>query len=435
MELNGLKGAVGLNKMQDVKIAVVGNVDAGKSSLIGTLLKGKNDDGRGCNREIIMNYPHEKQTGQTSSISHQIVGFREDGTVVNVEHKSKKESWNKIMRETFKLITFVDLAGHEKYLKTTIHGISCNHPDYALILVEARGVKGMTKEHIMLAMTFGIPFIVLVTKVDLYPAEIVNKTVEHIGKLLKQIKKDVWIVREDIDLEIPLRGKFVPIFTISNVTGVGLDLFKRYLFRIPNRIDYTPFENDPFEMSVIETFNVQGIGTVAHVFLAKGTARVGDQVLVGPDSVGKYHKSKLRTIQFKRMNVDFVLPGRHCTVSLPGIDRKLVKSGVYVLHGSIKDPPVVTTFIADIKVLTTHPTTIKPGYCPILNIDNIRMPAKIVSISQNDQTVEYLRGGGRATITFSLHRPAYIKADTTFIFREGKTRGFGKVKDKGASIA
>ena len=34
-------------------------------------------------------------------------------------------SWPDIVNESSKIITFTDLAGHEKYLKTTIHGISC----------------------------------------------------------------------------------------------------------------------------------------------------------------------------------------------------------------------------------------------------------------------------------------------------------------------
>ena len=415
--------------MHDIKIAVIGNVDAGKSSLIGTLLKGTNDDGRGSNREMIMNYPHERETGQTSSISHQIIGFRDDGTLIHVNGRSRRDNWQKIMKGSKKIITLVDLAGHEKYLKTTIHGISSNHPDYALILVEARGIKGMTKEHIMLATTFGVPITIVITKTDLYPRETINTTIETIGKLLKQIKKTMWLMREDVDLEIPLRGNFVPVFMVSNVTGDGLDLFKKYLFRINNRIDYSPVENEPFEMSVIESFNVQGIGVVAHGFLTRGTARVGDTVLVGPDSTGKYHRSKLRTIQYKRLNVEFVLPGSHCTVSLPGIDRSLLKKSAYILHGSTKDPPVVREFNANIKVLTTHPTTIKIGYTPILNIDNVRIPARIVAITTLDgESLEFIRGGCRAKIQFSLDRPIFLRTGTTFVFREGKTRGFGKVE-------
>ena len=421
---------------EDVKIAVVGNVDSGKSSLVGTLLRGKNDDGRGSNRELIMNYPHERESGQTSSVGYQIIGFREDGSLIHVEGKNKKDTWPKIMKETKKLVTFMDLAGHERYLKTTIHGMSCNHPDYAIILIEGRGVRGMTREHIMLALSFGVPFIILITKVDLYTKEVVAATIDRVGKLVKNAKKEMWLVRDEVDLHIPLQQpgeKFVPVFSISNVSGEGLDLFKEYLFRLPKRIDYSPSVNEPFEMAVIEGFMVQGIGVVAHGFLAQGTAHAGDTVWVGPDTTGMYHKTKIRTIQFKRINVDFVLPGHHCTVSLPGIDKKMLKQGVYIIHDSVADRLSVRKYTADVKVLTSHPITIKRGYCPILNMDNIRMSARVLKITtvpknEPEEQLEYLRGGGRARIQFKfIYRPVYLRPNATFVFREGKTRGFGQV--------
>jgi small GTP-binding protein len=419
----------------DVKIAVIGNVDSGKSTLIGTLLKGINDDSRGLNRNIVMNYTHEKETGQTSSIGYQILGFREDGTSISVDHKTRKDNWPKIMKETTKLITFIDLAGHEKYLKTTINGLSANHPDYALILVEGRGIRGMTKEHLMLVLSYSIPFIIVITKIDLYGPEIVNSTIKSISNLLSNAKKDCWVIDSPNDFQFINQNKtsFVPIFKLSNVTGSGITLFKDYLFKIPTRINYGDLYSNPFEISVIESFMVQGIGCVAHGFVTSGTVKVGDHVFIGPDSTGNYHKSKIRSLQYKRINVDFVLAGHHCTISLPNIERNLLKQGVYILHEKVQPRLSIKSFIANIKILNTHATTIKIGYCPILNLDNIRMAARIKQImtdtKQNSVTdTTYLRGGSTADIEFEfMYRPAYLKPNTIFVFREGKTRGYGKV--------
>jgi GTPase len=428
-----------MEEIEDVKIAVVGNVNASKSTLIGTLLSGTNDNGRGANRELVMNYKHEKDSGQTSSIGYQILGFRKDGSIIHIENRSKKETWPKIIKETKKLISFMDLAGHEKYLKTTIHGMSCNHPDYALILVEGKGVRGMTREHIMLALSFEVPFIILITKIDLYGKESVAATIEHIGKIIKSAKQDMWVIREKIDMEIPLQKsgeKFVPVFKISNVTGEGLDLFKDYLYRLPKRIDYSMYRDEPFELAVIEGFVVTGVGTVAHGFLARGTLRKDDSVWVGPDSTGNYHKSKVRSIHFKRLPVEFALPGHLVCVNLPNIERKLLKQGVYVLHDKVANRMAIRKFTADVKVLTTHPITITKGYCPILNMDNIRMAARVLKITaiptekeSNPEIIkECLRGGGKARIQFKFtYYPAYMRPNANFVFREGKTRGFGKV--------
>jgi GTPase len=51
------------------KIAVVGNVDSGKSTLVGVLTKGDMDDGRGSARMKVFNFDHEKKNGRTSSIA------------------------------------------------------------------------------------------------------------------------------------------------------------------------------------------------------------------------------------------------------------------------------------------------------------------------------------------------------------------------------
>lgn len=405
------------------------------STIIGTLLRGKNDDGRGSNRQIVMNFPHEKESGMTSSVGYQILGFRDNGSCVNVDNKNKKDSWPKIMQECCKIITFMDLAGHEKYLKTTVYGLSSNRPDYALILIEGRGVRGMTKEHLMLALSFDIPFIIAITKIDLYPQDIIDATFTQVCKLIKSSKKRAWVIHDQDDLIVPLKqpyGQIVPVFMISNVTGQGLPLFKDYLYRLPRRIDYSMYYDKPFEIAVLEGFLVQGIGTVAHGFLSRGQIKAGDTVWVGPDSVGEYHKSKIRSIHYKRLTVDFCMAGHHVCVSLPNIDRKLLKQGVYILHEKV-ERRAVRKFTASIKVLSNHPITIKRGYCPILNIDNIRMTAKVLDMYETDDTgtdanIDYIRGGKRSKVQFKfVFRPAYLRSDTTFVFREGKTRGYGRV--------
>jgi GTPase len=58
---------------------VIGNVDAGKSTLVSVLTKGIEDDGNGSARVRVLNYQHEQETGRTSSIGHEIMGFDEKG--------------------------------------------------------------------------------------------------------------------------------------------------------------------------------------------------------------------------------------------------------------------------------------------------------------------------------------------------------------------
>ena len=65
----------------DLKLAVLGNVDAGKSTLLGVLTHGELDNGHGRSRLNLFRHLHEIQSGRTSSISHEIIGFNNVGQV------------------------------------------------------------------------------------------------------------------------------------------------------------------------------------------------------------------------------------------------------------------------------------------------------------------------------------------------------------------
>lgn len=62
-----------------MRISVVGNVDSGKSTLVGVLTKGILDDGRGSSRLRVFNYPHEITNGRTSSVAQEIMGWDDQG--------------------------------------------------------------------------------------------------------------------------------------------------------------------------------------------------------------------------------------------------------------------------------------------------------------------------------------------------------------------
>ena len=67
-ELTDLPSQLQVREENDVRIAVIGNVDSGKSTLVGVLTKGIMDDGRGAARTKVFNFSHEQANGRTSSI-------------------------------------------------------------------------------------------------------------------------------------------------------------------------------------------------------------------------------------------------------------------------------------------------------------------------------------------------------------------------------
>ena len=65
------------------RIAVVGNVDAGKSTLLGVLTHCELDNGRGYSRQKMFRHKHEAESGRTSSVGNEILGFGSNGQVIN----------------------------------------------------------------------------------------------------------------------------------------------------------------------------------------------------------------------------------------------------------------------------------------------------------------------------------------------------------------
>lgn len=53
----------------------MGNVDAGKSTLLGVLTHGELDNGRGHARQRLFRHKHEMESGRTSSVGNDILGF------------------------------------------------------------------------------------------------------------------------------------------------------------------------------------------------------------------------------------------------------------------------------------------------------------------------------------------------------------------------
>ena len=71
-------------------------VDAGKSTMLGVLVKGNLDDGRGKARVNLFRHKHEIESGRTSSVGMEIMGFDTFGEVVASTVPGRKLSWEEI---------------------------------------------------------------------------------------------------------------------------------------------------------------------------------------------------------------------------------------------------------------------------------------------------------------------------------------------------
>ncbi len=386
----------------EISVAVLGSVDSGKSTLIGTIVGDTLDDGNGLSRRIVFVHPHERETGRTSDVSYQ---YMKD------EHSKR-------------IITFVDLAGHEAYLKTTVSGLMSNHPDIAFVCISDKITK-MTKEHMGLCVATGIPFVVLFTKIDFLPQEITAGLINNVKRILMNLGKKFYNITKagDIDLCLAHKDNIIPYIKISNKTGIGLDMIRLLYQKYPKR--ERKYING---FAVEHIYTVQGRGTVVSGFTGIDITK-GDSLFLGPFSSGNFIQVRVKSIHNDyRFDIDTLSSfKRGCLcIDVSSKDKSQMHKGM-ILSKTLPNN-VCKKFTAKVKILHHH-TTIRVGYQAYANCGMIKEPVRFNQILSLDGNIlDTIRSGDEVNIQMEfLNRYNYVEKNQVLVFREGTTRAVGYI--------
>ncbi|PPQ67322.1 hypothetical protein CVT25_005906 [Psilocybe cyanescens] len=427
----------------EVRCAVVGNVDSGKSTTLGVLTRGALDDGRGRARVGLFRHKHEIETGRTSSVGMEILGFGPSGAPIlpNTAHSNdpdvirrEKMGWEEISIQAAKIVSFTDLAGHERYLKTTLYGLTSGAPSCVILMVGANaGLIGMSKEHLAIALALSVPVVVCITKIDMTPPNVLAETIKQVAKILKSPgcrKNPVFVksIETAVEIATSFNGpeRLCPIFQISNVTGQGLDFVRTFLNLLPSSEgDTEKFAvNQPLEYSITEVWSVPYVGTVVNGIVNAGIVKTGDAVLLGPDSNGHYQTSVIKSMQRKRADVTRAEAGQCVSLALKRIRRAAVRKGMVLVAKTETPPRAIRQFEGQVLILY-HNTTLQKNYQAMLHCGAIRQTVRIIGM---DHPQGVLRTGDRATVQFEfISHPEFVKEGMKLLFREGKTKGLGVI--------
>ena len=148
--------------------------------------------------------------------------------------------------------------------------------------------------------------------------------------------------------------------------------------------------------------------------------------MIGPDSLGQFQTTNIRSIERKRIPVSMCAAGQSASFALKRIRRKEVRKGMVVLPKLDSPPKVYRDFVAEVLILS-HATTIRPNYQAMLHVGPVSQTCAIIDIDR-----EYIRTGDRAMVAFRfVQRPEYLAVGDRILFREGRTKGLGIVKQLG----
>ena len=438
---------------EELTIAVCGPVDAGKSTTIGVLTSNDLDDGRGLSRTKVLIHPHEKESGRTSNITFNPLIYKikdkklEHYIFNNTKGKNKSIIKNKeieldteVEENRERIVSFLDLAGHQKYLKTTVFGVTGLFPNYGIVVIGSNtGITKLTREHIGILFYLNIPFIICITKIDLTPKHVYQQLCNRIKQLLSnRIYQKICYFISDSDKNNEETSNYiknlinnsdiVPIISISNKDGRNINNLHKILSHIKIKEKWCNnkqiIENNGSIVYIDSTFLVPGIGLVVSGSVKGKSIKVKDKLYLGPNN-GVFYPVTVRSIHnticqnVNEANSD----STSCFAikfinSKNTISRKDIKKGMVLIDDLEKwKENVVSEFKAEITVLQ-HSTTIKSGYSPIIHCGPIRQTARLELCS--DDTITHIRSGDTQEVYLKyLNHPEFMEDNNTFFFMDG----------------
>jgi selenocysteine-specific elongation factor len=287
-----------------------------------------------------------------------------------------------------KQIVFIDVPGHERFVKTMAAGAS--HIDVAVLVVAAdEGLAVQTREHFDILTLLGIEHgLVALTKSDL-----VDET--RLAELTSSVRAFV-------------RGSFLadaPILPVSALTGAGLPELKAALQAIGRLVRPRP-DSGVFRMPIDRVFTMHGFGTVVAGTVLSGAVRAGDRVEIFPDGL----KSRVRGVQVHGSKADASGLGRRTALNLQDLAKEDLRRGqVAAAEGSL----VPTARLdARLDVLPDAPREVKHRDRVRLHIGTDEVMARVSVIGAAS-----IAPGASSPVQLVLERPTVALPGDRFVIR------------------
>ena len=287
--------------MNTLKFITAGNVDDGKSTLIGRLLYDSNSVHTDQLGVLEKKKSHQNDTIDLALITDGLRAEREQGITIDVAYKYFSTDKRKFI--------IADAPGHEQYTRNMITGAS--NSELIIILVDARnGITTQTKRHASIGSFMGIEkAIIAINKIDLldYSEDIFNK-----------IKADFEAIKDQLNYDEIV---YIPVSALigDNIVDKSIN---------------TPWYKGETLLSVLENITINPEQTLPARFqvqfvirpqeekyqdyrgyagqLQSGELKVGDEIIVYPSEIS----SKIKKIERHQKEVETAKAGENIVLHL-----------------------------------------------------------------------------------------------------------------------
>eukprot|EP00727_Mastigamoeba_balamuthi_P010129 m51a1_g5739 putative elongation factor 1-alpha 1 (1748) ;mRNA; r:1147184-1156452 len=325
-----------------VSVATIGNVDSGKSTILGRMVV-----------ELGFVPPHaleryERDCAALGKTSHKYAWIlsrlrdeRERGMTVEVG------SWS--IETPQREVDLIDCPGHRTFLKSMAAGASM--ADIALLVVSAvpgefeAGMvrRGMTREEALVAFSQGVRrWIVVVNKMDAVAwsearfAEVSAEVTSFLGKM--------GVKPRDVGPVVPLAGLDGGNLVAPAPAAASWYRGPTLLGAIDACQVPTRDAEAPLRVPILKAVMIPGVGTVAIGRVATGRLRAGAKVSLGPRAL----QSTAPTIELYHNQRAEALPGDLVGFTLRGVSVADVGRGAVLCDAGDRPMRAVESFVAQV---------------------------------------------------------------------------------------
>ncbi|MCB1637405.1 MAG: selenocysteine-specific translation elongation factor, partial [Thiothrix sp.] len=252
-----------------------------------------------------------------------------------------------------RVLGFVDVPGHEKFVHTMTAGAS--GMDHALLVIAADdGIMPQTREHLGILQFMGVAALtVALTKTD---------RVDLGMRLQREAEIRAWLAGT------PYAA--AALFPLAAVNGQGVAALREHLSALPEKA--VSAADRSVRYAIDRCFVLDGSGTTVSGLLHSGTVRTGDRLILSPAGV----PVRVRSIHAQNRAVSEAQAGNRCGLVLAGVDKVQVPRGSWLLAAALHAP--VVRFDGWLQVAADAPGALREGLEVMLHHGATRQPAKLV---------------------------------------------------------
>jgi GTPase len=220
------------------RILMFGNSGSGKSTLISVLINHKLDNGRGLARMGIFRHKHEIMSGLTSSIvSVDLPRDNPEYQTVSGNSRIKQLSLiGKDMGNTTNgvpSVVLIDTGGHSKYQATFLQAFMTMKPNYFFLVQSVLDDSKELEHRFMVSAAMAQEFSIVLTHSDKVDPDYLDRKIQKIKSICASFEDFApLVVQNEEDAEFLAKNAFeliFPIFVVSNVTGKGINLLRKFV--------------------------------------------------------------------------------------------------------------------------------------------------------------------------------------------------------------